>query len=62
MARMPTLWWLRPVSNAARVGEHERRHVKVRVAKSRLGQLVDARSGQVGAKAVEVRVTQVVNE
>ena len=20
--RMPTLWWLRPVSSAARVGEH----------------------------------------
>jgi hypothetical protein len=22
MQRMPTLWWLRPVSSAARVGEH----------------------------------------
>ena len=22
IARMPTVWWLRPVSSAARVGEH----------------------------------------
>ena len=43
MTPVAQVWWLRPVSSAARVGEQRRRGVELRVAQAVLGQPVEGR-------------------
>ena len=62
MRAMPLLWWLRPVSRHARVGEHSAVVWKFAVAMPRTGEAVEARRGDVGPVAAELRVAHVVEQ
>jgi len=59
---MPTVWWLRPVSSAARVGEHQCSGMEVGVTKTVRSKRIKCWCPYVAAVAAKLRETDIIEQ